>query len=302
MTELQTAVPADTTAVVAGGARHGRVRALLRNPSGVIGLALLAIPLILAVIDRLGVLPYTPTEQNAPDRLQGPSGDHLFGTDQFGRDLLARVAGGVANSLLVAFLAVAVAAVVGTLAGLVAGFYRGAADSVIGAVSNVIFAFPPLLLALCVASVVDRNRVTVALSIAIVYVPIFTRVVRGPVLSLREVEFVRAATATGQSRLSVMLRHVLPNVTPILVVQITLSLSWAVLTEAALSFLGLGIPLPSASLGSMIYEARTLMYRSPATMVFPGVVVVLIVVSLNLLGDGLRDTLDPRATTRNGTA
>lgn len=300
MSELQAALPADA-AVSVGGVRHGRIRALLHNPSGVIGLALLTIPVILAVIDRLGILPYTPTEQNAPDRLQGPSGDHLFGTDQFGRDLLARVAGGVANSLLVAFLAVAVAAFVGTLAGLVAGFYRGAADSVIGAISNVIFAFPPLLLALCVASVVDRNRFTVAMSIAIVYVPIFARVVRGPVLSLREVEFVKAATATGQSRLSVMLRHVLPNVTPILVVQITLSLSWAVLTEAALSFLGLGIPLPAASLGSMIYEARTLMYRSPATMVFPGIVVVLIVVSLNLLGDGLRDTLDPRATNRNGT-
>ena len=170
------------------------------------------------------------------------------------------------------------------MAGLVAGFYRGVSDSVIGGVSNVLFAFPPLLLALTLASVLSRSWFTVAVAIAVVYVPIFVRVIRGPVLSLREIDFVRAATSTGQSRHGVMMRHVLPNITPIVIVQVTLSLSWAVLTEAALSFLGLGAPPPAPSLGSMIFDARSLVNLAPWTMIFPGVVVVLVVVSLNLLG------------------
>jgi peptide/nickel transport system permease protein len=171
---------------------------------------------------------------------------------------------------------------------------RGVSDGVISGVTNVLFAFPPLLLALSLASVFNRNWFTIAVAIAIVYVPIFIRVTRGPVLSLREIEYVKAATSTGQSRSRVMFRHVLPNITSIIIVQVTLSLSWAVLTEAALSFLGLGTPPPAASLGSMIFDARTLVSIAPWTMIAPGVVVVLLVVGLNLLGDGLRDALDPR--------
>ena len=275
-------------------ARAVRLRTLLRNPSGLIGLCLVAIPAALIALDLLGLLPYEPAAQDPPNRLLGPSWTHLFGTDQFGRDMFSRVAGGAANSALIAITAVTLAAVVGTMAGLVAGFYRGVSDSIIGGFSNVLFAFPPLLLALTLASVLNRSRFTVAIAIAVVYVPIFARVVRGPVLSLREIEFVKAATSTGESRFGVMLRHVLPNIAPIIIVQVTLSLSWAVLTEAALSYLGLGAPPPSPSLGSMIFEARTLVYIAPWTMIAPGVMVVLVVVSLNLLGDGLRDTLDPR--------
>jgi peptide/nickel transport system permease protein len=244
----------------------------------------------------LGVLPYDPVAQDPPARMQPPSGTHWFGTDQFGRDIFARVAAGVASSGLIALTAVAVAAVVGTLAGVVAGFYRGPADAVVGGVTNVLFAFPPLLLALSLASVLERTWFTVAVAIAIVYVPIFVRVARGPVLSLREIEFVRAATSTGQRRSAVMMRHVLPNITSIVIVQVTLALSWAVLTEASLSFLGLGAPPPAPSLGSMIFESRTLVTVAPWTMAAPGAVIVLLVVGLNLLGDGLRDLLDPRET------
>jgi len=272
-----------------------RLRALLRNPSGLIGLVLFAIPVILTLLAVAGLLPAEPAKQDPPSRLQGPSLDHLFGTDQFGRDLFSRVAAGVANSAIIALVAVGIAAVVGTLAGLVSGFFRGVTDSVVGGVANILFAFPPLLLALSLASVLDRTRFTVALAIAVVYIPIFTRVVRGPVLSLREVEFVRAATSTGQRRALVMLRHVLPNVAPIVIIQVTLSLSWAVLTEAALSYLGLGAPPPAPSLGLMVFEARSLMYRAPWMMIAPGAVVVVVVVALNLLGDGLRDVFDPRS-------
>ncbi|MGW9629594.1 ABC transporter permease [Agromyces sp. NPDC055520] len=277
-----------------GGRTMERVRLLLRSRSGLVGLIIVIALGVLSLLSAFGLLPYDPIVQDPPARLQPPSAEHWFGTDQFGRDVFSRVAAGVANSALISLVAVAFAALVGTFCGLVAGFYRGVSDGVISGVTNVLFAFPPLLLALALASVFDRNWFTIAVAIAIVYVPIFIRVTRGPVLSLREIEYVKAATSTGQSRSMVMFRHVLPNITSIIIVQVTLSLSWAVLTEASLSFLGLGTPPPAPSLGSMIFEARTLIGIAPWTMIAPGAVVVLLVVGLNLLGDGLRDALDPR--------
>lgn len=278
----------------AEGRARERIRLLLHTRSGVTGLLLIVALAILSVLSAFGWLPFDAISQDPPSRLQAPSATHWFGTDQFGRDVFARVAAGVANSALISVVAVTFATVVGTLAGVVAGFYRGVPDGVISGLTNVLFAFPPLLLALTLASVFDRNWFTIAVAIAIVYVPIFIRVTRGPVLSLREVEYVKAATSTGQSRMRIMFRHVLPNITSIVIVQVTLSLSWAVLTEAALSFLGLGTPPPAPSLGSMIFEARTLVSIAPWTMIAPGIVIVLLVVGLNLLGDGLRDALDPR--------
>lgn len=287
---------AQTPAIPAGGGRNAeRLRLLLRSRSGLTGLLVVTLLGILSVVSSLGLLPFDPLAQDPPSRLQPPSGVHWFGTDQFGRDVFSRVAAGVANSALISVVAVAFASLFGTTCGLVAGFYRGLPDGAISAVTNVLFAFPPLLLALSLASVFQRNWFTIAVAIAIVYVPIFIRVTRGPVLSLREVEFVRAAKSTGQSRVATMFLHVLPNITSIIIVQVTLSLSWAVLTEASLSFLGLGTPPPAPSLGSMIFEARTLVGLAPWTMLAPGAVVVLLVVGLNLLGDGLRDSLDPRS-------
>lgn len=290
MTEItQTA-----TLAPGGGRTLERIGLLLRSRSGLTGLILIVLLSVLSLFSAFGLLPYDPIAQDPPSRLQAPSAEHWFGTDQFGRDVFSRVAAGVANSALISLVAVAFATVIGTLAGLIAGFYRGISDGVISGVTNVLFAFPPLLLALSLASVFERNWFTIAVAIAIVYVPIFIRVTRGPVLSLREIEYVKAATSTGQSRAMIMLRHVLPNITSIVIVQVTLSLSWAVLTEAALSFLGLGTPPPAPSLGSMIFEARTLVSIAPWTMFAPGIVIVLLVVGLNLLGDGLRDALDPR--------
>lgn len=277
-----------------GGRTMERVRLLLRSRSGLSGLIIVALLAVLSLVSAFGLLPFDPLAQDPPSRLQPPSAVHWFGTDQFGRDVFSRVAAGVANSALISVVAVAFATVVGTVCGLIAGFYRGFSDGAITAVTNVLFAFPPLLLALSLASVFDRNWFTIAVAIAIVYVPIFIRVTRGPVLSLRKVEYVKAAKSTGQSRMATMFRHVLPNITSIIIVQVTLSLSWAVLTEASLSFLGLGTPPPAPSLGSMIFEARTLVTIAPWTMIAPGVVVVILVVGLNLLGDGLRDSLDPR--------
>ncbi|MDN5725416.1 MAG: ABC transporter permease [Propionibacteriales bacterium] len=265
---------------------------LLRSVPGVIGLALMMIILGLSIMNWLGLTPYDPIAQDAPARLQSPSGGHPFGTDQFGRDVFSRVAAGLANSLLIAAVAVFFATVLGTLAGLVGGYFRGVPDLATGGVANVLFAFPPLLLALTLASVLDRNWFTVAIAIAVVYVPIFYRVSRGPVLSLREREFVQAAVSTGQNPWVTMFLHVLPNITALIIVQVALSLSWAVLTEAALSFLGLGTPPPAASLGSMIFEAKNIVVVAPWTLLAPGAMVVVLVAALNLLGDGLTDALD----------
>ena len=290
MTEISESAPASLVGVQSGQ----RLRLLLKSRSGVAGLILVGLLAILCVLAAFGLLPYDPLAQAPQQRLLPPSAAHWFGTDQFGRDVFSRVAAGVASSALIAVVAVAFATVVGTLAGVSAGFFRGVSAAVVSGVTNLLFAFPPLLLAPSLASRFGRNWFTIAVAIAIVYVPIFIRVTRGPVLSLREIDFVRAAVSSGQRRAAIMFRHVLPNITSILIVQVTLSLSWAVLTEASLSFLGLGTPPPAPSLGSMIYEARTLVYIAPWTMVAPGVIVVLFVVGLNLLGDGLRDSLDPR--------
>jgi peptide/nickel transport system permease protein len=273
---------------------HGLLRRVLRTRSGMVGLLLTALVALPALAAIAGLLPYDPVQQNPAARLVGPSVEHWLGTDQFGRDIFARTASGAANSLKVSVIAVAIAATVGTASGIVAGFFGGWAGRGILGITNILFAFPPLLLALALASALERNWFTIAVAIAIVYTPIFVRVSRGPVLSLRETDFVRAATVLGFSALRTLSRHVLPNILAIVIVQITLSLSWAVLTEASLSFLGLGTPPPAPSLGSMVLEARSLVTIAWWTMAAPGAAIVTLVVGLNLLGDGLRDALDPK--------
>jgi peptide/nickel transport system permease protein len=274
--------------------RRGLLRRTLASRSGVVGAVLVGIVVAAALAAALGLLPHDAVTQAPADRLAGPSAEHWFGTDQFGRDVFARSAAGAAASLLIAVVAVAIAGAVGTTAGVAAGFFRGWSDRSVLGVTNVLFAFPPLLLALALASAFTRTWLTVAIAIAIVYTPIFVRVARGPVLSLREADFVRAGVVLGFSPLRTLARHVLPNIAPIVIVQVTLSLSWAVLTEASLSFLGLGTPPPAPSLGAMVLEARVLATVAWWTMAAPGAVIVALVVGLNLLGDGLRDALDPR--------
>jgi peptide/nickel transport system permease protein len=278
----------------AAGSGRGLLRRTLASRSGAVGAVLVGVIVLAALAAALGLLPHDPLAQAPAERLSGPSGAHWFGTDQFGRDVFARSAAGAAASLLIAVVAVAIATVAGTTAGVAAAFFGGWSDRSVLGVTNVLFAFPPLLLALALASAFTRTWLTVAIAIAVVYTPIFVRVARGPVLSLREADFVRATSVLGFSPLRTLARHVLPNIAPIVIVQITLSLSWAVLTEASLSFLGLGTPPPAPSLGAMVLEARVLATVAWWTMAAPGAVIVALVVGLNLLGDGLRDALDPR--------
>jgi peptide/nickel transport system permease protein len=271
------------------------VRRLLGSPAGLVGSVLVLAVVVAAACGLLGLTPHDPVAQHTPHRLEAPSRAYWFGTDQFGRDIFSRCLAGVGNSLRVAVLAVACSALVGTAAGVSAGFFGNRVRGPVLAVTNVLFAFPPLLLALTLATTLTRSWPTIALAIAIVYVPIFVRVTRGPVLSLRETDFIRAARVLGIPTWRILARHVLPNISAIVTVQVTLSLSWAVLTEASLSFLGLGTPPPAPSLGAMVFDAKVLAATAWWTLAAPGALIVVFVVGLNLLGDGLRDALDPRS-------
>jgi peptide/nickel transport system permease protein len=291
--EAASSTPAPIATPRVGGL--AALRPLLRSPAGLIGVVLVGVILVAAVCGLLGLTPYDPIAQHPAQRLHAPSGEFWLGTDQFGRDVFSRCLAGVANSLRVAVLAVALSATVGTVAGVCAGYFGDRVRGPVLAVTNVLFAFPPLLLALTLATTLTRNWATIALAIAVVYVPIFVRVTRGPVLSLRETDFIRAARVLGLPTWRILLRHILPNISAIVTVQVTLSMSWAVLTEASLSFLGLGSPPPAPSLGSMVFDAKVLAATAWWTLAAPGAVIVLFVVGLNLLGDGLRDALDPRS-------
>ncbi len=268
--------------------------AAFRTPSGIIGLVLMVVVAALALAVAIRLTPYNEAQQNVALSLQHPGAAHWFGTDQFGRDIFSRVAGGLFDSLRIAVVSVAVSAVAGITLGILAGYYQGIVDRVVGVISNVLFAFPSLLLALSLAATLQSSWVTVSIAIAVVYMPIFARVARGPVLTLRTADYVLASTATGRGRLSTLIEHIVPNMGGILVVQVTLSLSWAILTEAALSFLGFGAPPPAPSLGGMVYDAQSLVSVAPWMLIFPGAALVVAVVGLNLLGDSLRAALDPK--------
>jgi peptide/nickel transport system permease protein len=266
-----------------------------RTPSGIIGVVLMVVVVVLALMSVFGLTPDNEATQNVAISLQGPSAAHWFGTDQFGRDIFSRVAGGLFDSLRIAIVSVAASAVVGVVLGVLAGYYQGVVDRIVGVISNVLFAFPSLLLSLSLAATLQSSWVTVSIAIAVVFMPIFARVARGPVLTLRTADYVLASTAIGRSRLSTLIEHIVPNMVGILVVQVTLSLSWAILTEAALSFLGFGAPPPAPSLGGMVYDAQSLVSVASWTLIYPGIALVVAVVGLNLLGDSLRAALDPKA-------
>jgi peptide/nickel transport system permease protein len=279
--------------VAAAPRRRGWFGRLLQSPSGRIGLVLTALVALAALAAVAHLLPHDPVEQHPLDRLLGPSSRYWLGTDQFGRDIFSRCIEGAKSSLQVALVAVGLAGAVGTVAGIAAGFFGGVLDGIVMRIADVLFAFPAILLALAIVSALGSGWFNTAIAIAIVYVPIFARVARGPVLALRDADFIRAGWVLGFSSPRLLFRHILPNVAAPVIVQVTLSLSWAILTESSLSFLGLGTQPPEASLGLMVSDARALAADYWWTLAAPAVAITLAVVGLNLLGDGLRDALDP---------
>jgi peptide/nickel transport system permease protein len=265
----------------------------LKSTSGVVGGVLVLIMVVISLLSAFGLTPHDPLIQDPVNALQGPSSQYWFGTDQFGRDTFSRCMDGMRRSMIVSITAVSIATLVGVFLGVVGGYFGKVLDGFVVRFSDVIFAFPAILLALAIVNSLGNSWIDTSLAIAVVYTPIFIRVARGPVLSVKEMDYVKAVRILGFSTPKVLFSHILPNVLPTIVIQIALSMSWAILTESGLSFLGLGTQPPDASLGLMVSEAQALAAFAWWTLAFPSLFITIAVVGLNLVGDGLRDSLDP---------
>jgi glutathione transport system permease protein len=238
--------------------------------------------------------PYDPVAQDYDHLLEGPSLQHPFGTDNFGRDILSRVMYGARISLRLGLLGTVVGVAIGVLLGMIAGFYGGLADSFVMRLLDIQLAFPGLLLAITIITVLGVGEINVIIAIGVFSVPVFARVLRGSILSLKQQEFVLAAEAIGVPDHRLMIVHLLPNALAPILVMATLRLGTAILTAASLSFLGLGVRPPSPEWGAMLSEGRAYLQLAPHVAIFPGIAILVTVLALNLLGDGLRDALDPR--------
>jgi peptide/nickel transport system permease protein len=268
-----------------------------QNVGGAIGAVVLAVILLTAILAPL-ITPYDPLEQNPVASLQSPSAQHYFGTDNLGRDVLSRVIIGSRQSLLVGFIAIAIACTIGTALGLITGFYEGWLDLIIQRVIDIQLAFPGLLLAMAIVAVLGPGLQNVMIAVGISLIPSFARMVRASVLSAKNEMYVDAAKALGSSNGRVMVRHILPNVLMPILVLATIGIAWAILIGASLSFLGLGAQPPDPEWGRDLSDGRTYLSVAWWTATFPGLAIMLTILSINLLGDGLREVLDPRLRTR----
>src|SRR5690554_4310410 len=265
----------------------------LRNRRAVVGAIILVIIIGMAIFAPY-VTPYDPAKQNIRNRLQGPSKEHPFGTDQFGRDTYTRVVYGARLSLRVGFLAISLALVVGCFLGLVAGYYGGWLDMLIMRIIDIMLALPGFLLALSIVAALGPGLENVIMAIGISYIPSFARMMRSSVLATRELDYVDAAQALGASDWRIIFQHILPNSISPIIVLTTLSMAGAILSAAGLSFLGMGAQPPTPEWGSMIATARPFIRASHWAVTVPGLAIFITVMCLNLVGDGLRDALDPR--------
>jgi peptide/nickel transport system permease protein len=268
-------------------------RRLVRHRLAMFGVVILLLVTLMAVFGPL-VTTYDPNGMDFGARFASPSISHLMGTDDFGRDIFTRIVYGAQISLKVGIIAVTVATVVGTSFGVVAGYGNRVLDEVIMRAMDVLYAFPAILLAIAVMSALGKGENNAMIAIGVVYVPIFARIARGAVLGVRNEEYIVAAHALGAGHIRIIFVHILPNVLSPIIVEITLSLAFAILAEAALSFFGLGKPPPDPSWGRMLAEGREFYRQSTWMSVFPGLAIFLTVMGFNFIGDGLRDALDPR--------
>jgi peptide/nickel transport system permease protein len=269
------------------------LRRFAQSRSAILG-GLLVAALLTAVILAPVLSPHDPLDQSFPRQLKPPSWGYLLGTDEFGRDILSRIIFGARIALGIGSLAVGIAVALGVPLGLVAGYFGGVLDTAIMRTMDVLLAFPYLLLALIVVTLLGFGLTNVMIAVGLVYVPQYSRIVRSVTLSVRERLFVEAAHAMGGSNLRIILRHVLPNCLAPIIVQTTLSLGWAIVNAAGLSFLGLGAQPPTPEWGAMLSSGREYMRNAPWITTFPGLAILFTALGFNLLGDGLRDALDPR--------
>ncbi|MGE5582236.1 MAG: ABC transporter permease [Bacillota bacterium] len=264
-----------------------------RNRAAVLGLIILILLILVAIFARQ-LAPYDYTASNLPQSLKGPSWSHWLGTDELGRDILSRIIFGARVSLKVGVEAVALSLLVGILLGALAGYYGGLTDNIIMRFMDIMLAFPPLLLAIAFMAALGRGLDQAIFAIGIVAIPEFARIVRGSVLSVRENDYVQAARSIGDNDMQIICYHVLPNVMAPIIVRATLGVSAAILEAAFLGFLGLGVQPPEAEWGAMLGSGRSAIFNAPHIVTFPGIAITITVLAFNLLGDGLRDALDPR--------
>jgi peptide/nickel transport system permease protein len=266
---------------------------LLRSPLTVAGLVIMLVFSLVALLAPL-LAPADPVDQVLGQRLRAPSATHWLGTDQLGRDMLSRLLYGARISLTVGFVVVGTAGTLGTAVGLAAGYWRGVVEEALMRLTDVFFAFPALILAMAIAGALGPNLNNAMIAIAVVTWPVYARLVRGQVLALREREFVEAARSLGASAPHIIWRHILPNTLGPLLVQASFDMGGAILSAAGLSFIGFGAQPPTPEWGVMISEGRNYITTQPWLSLFPGLAILLTVTAFNLVGDGLRDALDPR--------
>ncbi|WP_342467898.1 ABC transporter permease [Bacillus sp. FSL W8-0629] len=269
------------------------MKLFFQHKLAVIGTVIVFLFLILAIFAPL-IAPYGINEQSLGERFSAPSAAHWFGTDDFGRDIFSRVVHGARISLWVGFFSVLGSVILGTLLGLMAGYGGRLLDAVISRLFDILLAFPSILLAIAIVSILGPSLQNALIAIAIINVPTFGRLVRSKVLSIKQEEYVLAAKAVGMSHRRIVLRHILPNSMVPVIVQATLAIGTAIIEAAALGFLGLGAQAPSPEWGKMLADARPYLVQAPWTLFFPGIAIMLTVLGFNLMGDGLRDTLDPK--------
>lgn len=270
-------------------------RRLKKNKMAMIGLAMVVFLILLAVFaDFLFDYEEVVIKQNTAIRLQGPSAEHWFGTDEFGRDILARLVHGGRISLVVGVIAVAIALTIGGTLGAISGFFGGTIDMVISRLMDILLAVPSLLLSITIVSALGPSILNLMIAIAVSSVPGYARIVRSSVMTVRDNEFVEAAKAIGANNAQIIASHILPNCLAPIIVQVSLKVASAILSTSGLSFLGLGVKAPTPEWGSMLSGGRAYLRNAPHLTLFPGLCIMLTILSLNLLGDGLRDALDPK--------
>ncbi|OYR14742.1 ABC transporter permease [Brucella thiophenivorans] len=273
--------------------KPSRFRTLFLSRSLVIGFVVTLILVAMAVVSYFWT-PYSPTAMNFRDKLQGPSLSHLFGTDNFGRDVFSMIMVGARNSIAVSIIAVLVGAGIGIPLGALAAARGGLVDGFVMRMTDLAFAFPALLTAVIITAIFGPGAVNAMIAIGIFNIPVFARVTRGASLGLWKREYVQAARCAGRGDISITLLHVLPNINHVLIVQATIQFALAIVAEAGLSYVGLGTQPPMPSWGKMLNDAQTFIYDAPWLAIFPGLAITFAVLGLNMLGDGLRDILDPR--------
>ncbi|NHM33324.1 nickel transporter permease [Neobacillus terrae] len=268
-------------------------QAFRKNRLALVGLGIVIFFIIIAIIAPI-IAPYGFKEQQLTERLTAPSGKHWFGTDDFGRDIFSRIVYGARISLWVGLFSVLASAVAGTLLGIVAGYYGKWADSIISRLFDIMLAFPSILLAIAVVAILGPSLQNALVAIAVINIPNFGRLVRSKVLSVKQEEYIMSARAVGMKDTRILLHHILPNsVTPV-IVQATLAIATAIIEAAALGFLGLGAQAPTPEWGKMLSDSKQYLVQAPWTLFFPGIAIMLTVLGFNLMGDGLRDVLDPK--------